>query len=254
MIVLKLLLAGVFAAQPHTRPRILQNESSLIQYVMSTNKREETKMIARLLFCFVLSLCLLQAVLSGTVQEYPPVALTSASYTVTTGSYGLGTYTYSASTKYSGSDSITAIFDKAFGTYNNYEFDIGNYNEVTGWYSANAYSTTTTSGVSYSGDYLQLKMPSPGIVLTDISIVPRQNCCSTTRAPRNFYVLGGDSSCTNWHLLLSVTDNTDWTTAEQTFAMDYLIDQYICYRVVVNRVGNYDSLTSYTSTVSRQNG
>ena len=104
-------------------------------------------------------------------------------------------------------------------------------------YSSGPYTgavTTTVSGTSYAGDYLQLQTPNP-LVLRSFSIYPRQDGGFwSTRSPKNFVMAGSNDNST-WYLLHTATGVSDWTASEKYFVCNgtSVASKYSYFRLVV---------------------
>lgn len=120
------------------------------------------------------------------------------------------------------------------------------YNGSTGQYSGTA--STPSSGRTVSGDWLQIQFPSESanFIATGFRIVPRQDATlADRRSPRNF-VLAASPNGTNWVTLFDNTSSTtgikNWTLAGHTFVLPTRPTMaYRYYRLIVTRIGNYDS-------------
>jgi hypothetical protein len=104
-------------------------------------------------------------------------------------------------------------------------------------YSSGPYTgavTTTVSGTSYAGDYLQLQTPNP-LVLRSFSIYPRQDGgLWSTRSPKNFVMAGSNDNST-WYLLHTATGVNDWSASEKYFVCNgtSVASKYSYFRLVV---------------------
>jgi hypothetical protein len=96
------------------------------------------------------------------LREYPPAALTGDTTTLSNQAYGNGTYTLSSSTGVNAT-ARRVIFDKTSTASATNAW----YNGTTGIYSGSV--TTLLDGVSRSGDFTQIRTPSP-IVLSNFTI------------------------------------------------------------------------------------
>ena len=175
--------------------------------------------------------------LSQTVYQFPPAVLTSHPATLSN-MMGAGTYTFSYS-----SVSATEIYplyylvDRTSSTFFHYG---SNYYWVTGVYQGSV-TTSTVSGTSYSGDYLQLSLPH-FIYLTRLTMMGRTGY-AIQRSPRDFVMLGS-KDCSSWYLVATVTGTTTWADATYKNFTISSATSYNCYRMVVSRLGNYDSDSS----------
>jgi hypothetical protein len=126
------------------------------------------------------------------------------------------------------------------------------YNPNTGIYRGS--EKTTSSGIEYSGEWLQIKFPDSDTPfrLTGFTITPPvwpRDSCTIYRAPRNFVVAGSNDG-TTWITLFNNSLGTganDWTTAKKTFYLDQpATESYKYYRLIITRVGNQDNIPSPT--------
>ena len=165
----------------------------------------------------------------------PPVPLTSdGTNVISTGTYGNGLYTCSASTEYTGIAGmyIYAAFDQNMNTY--WHSTLGNYNTSTGVFTGA--TTTTINGTSYLGEWLQLQLPAK-LRLVKFTITPRQDSSLyQLRAPNVFYIAGSNDGST-WILISSYSGIGDWTVSARTFPVNCSLG-YVYYRCVINTVGN----------------
>ena len=197
-------------------------------------------MAITLFLLFVLEgMWLIPTVFSQT-YTYPPGAMNSNPDTFTGSAATAGTYTLTYSSVYSSDGSpIYDAFDSSSSTY--FHFGLGNYNTNTGIYTGSK-TTTTVDGTTYSGDYLQIKMPF-SIYISSYQMTGRDGM-GQYRMPRNSALLGS-SDCSNWYLVQSETDVQDWTDAAKTFTISSVTTAYTCYRMVALRLGNSDYVTKY---------
>ncbi len=179
--------------------------------------------------------------------EYPPVALTSDSTTISGQPYGNGAYTTSASTFYN-QGAISApwkAFNKTTGTSSGAS-DEGNcwgtsytggnqYNSTTGDYQAGLYSMTI-SGVVYNGEWLRIQMPT-AIVLTSYSIQARFNF--GLQAPRT-WALGGSNDGVTWTLLETRSAQVYSNNELKTFTLSSIPAAYKYYSLCFTQtqIGN----------------
>lgn len=165
---------------------------------------------------------------------FPPQGMTANTYAISADniSYGQGTYVASAS---SATDPAYAAFDNSGSNYPWWHTD-GVYNAATGVYTGSA--TTTVGGTSYSGEWIQLQMPIT-INLRYFTIAPRE-ALATNRSPRSFVVLGSNNG-SSWTLLHEETNVNNWTSAAKTFYISSATSTFTYYRMVIRRIGNFDS-------------
>ena len=168
-------------------------------------------------------------------------------YTIANAPYGYGSYVASASSSVSGQHPPW----KAFLSLNYPSVDYVfwstalNYNTNTGVYSG--VTTTVFGATTYSGDWLQIQLPTP-IILDSYIIKPRTEYPSNLefrRSPRTFVVLGSNDG-TTWDLIDNRVNITNWTLdSKQWYANSR--NAYSFFRIVVNRVGNFDFDSSQTT-------
>ena len=141
---------------------------------------------------------------------------------------------------------------------------IANTSNITMWHSALNYSTsngnytgsstTTVSGTSYSGDWLQLQTPNP-LQLHSFSIYPRQDSSLyTLRSPRNF-VMAGSNDASTWYLLHTATGVGDWISSEKYFVCNGTnnFNKYTYFRLITMAIGNPASFSGNSNCVNIQN-
>jgi hypothetical protein len=149
-----------------------------------------------------------------------------------------GSYTASASSFLDNNSLPCYAFGNNIWNASNY----GMWHSATAAYSNGAYTggyTTTVSGTSYSGEWLQLQAPNP-VQLTSFSICPRPDgSLFQRRSPRNF-VMAGSNDGSTWYLLHTATGISDWTAADKYFVCNgpNVSNKYTYFRLVVMAVGN----------------
>jgi hypothetical protein len=138
-----------------------------------------------------------------------------------------GSYIASASSNYIGN--LSTISSNAFNF-------TGNIWHSALTYSSGAYTgavTTTVSGTSYSGEWLQLQAPN-ALQLSSFSIYPRQDGNGfALRSPKNF-VMAGSNNGSTWDLLHTATGVNDWTSAEKYFVCNgsNVANKYTYFRLI----------------------
>jgi hypothetical protein len=153
---------------------------------------------------------------------FPPAAMTGYATSLNAG-YGQGTYVASASSEAS-TRLIYLAFDKSVTS--------GFWQIATAAYTANtpysgSVATVDVTGTSYSGEWIQIQMPS-SIVLSTYSVTT-----DTTNSPSKWFVFGSRDG-TNWSLVDQRSGQTSWTNqVAQTFATSSS-QSYNFYRFVVN--------------------
>ena len=133
--------------------------------------------------------------------EYPPGPLTGGSYStgVAGYTYGNGTYTVSASSERNGAGTCSYAFDESLSTY---------------WqWTKPASATTTVSGTSYTGEWVQLYLP----VSIPIMAYEVGNTSTTNNMPLQ-WVLAGSTNGSTWYNLDDQTFSTvEWTSGYRRF-------------------------------------
>lgn len=147
---------------------------------------------------------------------------------------GNGWYTASASTVLTGFEPWLA-FNNDYGDVNTsfWHSAGGTYTQSTGVYSGSV--TTTVSGSSVAGEWLEIKLPNP-IPLGCFSIAPRKGTPALLRSPRSFVVAGSNDRIT-WTSVFSITGITDWADAPKGFTTGSTTPYYY-YRLITREVGN----------------
>ena len=138
------------------------------------------------------------AVQAHPVVQWPPIAMTSNSFTATGTFNGItnGVYTASSSAYNSGGGGSVVEY-KAFdyNTTTYYESAAGSYNSATGIYAGS--NATTVGTTSYLGEWLQIQLPTT-MTLRSYDIVGRQdNNFWQTRVPTTFWIVGSTNG-TAW--------------------------------------------------------
>ena len=178
----------------------------------------------------------LNTLVVGGSALYPPAVLTSNSTTLSGQVYGNGTYNTSASAVFNGSEDAWNAFD-ANTSITQWTTPLNRY-DGSGNYVSSA--TTTIDSVSYSGEWLQIQMPS-ATQLTRYEIYPRS--ISISRAPSTFYIAGSNDGST-WTMIDSRSSITAYTTSGISFLISnnstIIPTQagYTYYRMVVNKTGS----------------
>ena len=172
---------------------------------------------------------------AATSREFPPAAVTAATTTFTTSTagltYGFGTYEASASSHY-----VIASYPAYFA-----------FNKTVGdscWISAAAYNATTfaytgtaftrdANGGRYFGEWIQLKCPSPGFMLSSYTVTPR---VSFTQTPNDWWILGSLDGV-DWTVLDTRTGVTWASSVAKTYTVTPTSNYYTFYRMVANKSG-----------------
>ncbi len=172
--------------------------------------------------------------------EYPPTALTGSSTVISGQAYGNGTYTTTQGTQFSSSFSAWYVFDKTVNNAGTSRWATnGGYNAGTG-----AYTGALAQTAGYSGDWVQITLPSQ-ILVTSYSVTNYYNSFSSVIAntPVSWVILGTNdaspSSGGNWTVIDTQT-NLTWTAGSyttQTFSVSS-VSTFATYRMVVTKMGN----------------
>ena len=143
-----------------------------------------------------------QSQTDSAILSYPPISLGGTSNNTTISlidlTYGSGSYTFSGSTQLSTGEFVGALFNNS-GYYQQYTSGGGvdAYSTSTGVYTGS--TSTTVSGTSYLGAWVQLQLPS-AIYLTGYF-----RLCVSGRNETS-HVLAGSNNGSTWILLNSDTD------------------------------------------------
>jgi hypothetical protein len=126
---------------------------------------------------------------SSAAQQYPPSALTSHLTNITeiTATYGRGYYIATASSETDTTTGAWRAFGNASGSWGTSNVAAYQYSTTTPFTYSGSTRTTDTAGASYTGEWVQLQLPS-AITLSAYTIIGTSG--QTTRAPKRFYVLG----------------------------------------------------------------
>jgi hypothetical protein len=161
---------------------------------------------------------------SGSVLSFPPAAMTTYTTTLNSG-YGQGTYVASASNEFdSGSNSLWRAFDKNTSTLwtgDGSSYTSGNY------VKSPPVTTVDVNGTSYTGEWIQLQMPS-SIVLSNYQINS-----PGSQGPSLFYLLGSRDG-SNWFLV----DSRSGQIPNSTY-LTYSVSSgqaFNYYRLVTNKL------------------
>jgi len=164
--------------------------------------------------------------------KYPPASLLDS----TTGLSGFGInsgyYSVSAST----SLNATEISKNAFNTSNfstattNIWTSASTYNGTTGAYTGAV--TTTVSGTSYSGEWLQIQLQTP-IVLSYYYIYAN----TSTRFPKNF-IIAGSNNGSLWVIVDTETNSLVFQNNSRFFRLFNNTQAYTYYRLIIQANNN----------------
>jgi hypothetical protein len=170
------------------------------------------------------------------VAAFPPAAMTSNGPQTLPGYAfgGGGSYTASASSQLPGYGDATHAFRA---------FDSDPTNATT-WHSEIVYDasgnyTGAVSTAGYSGEWLQIQMPST--TLYSYSMITRQYY--DLRSPNIFYILGSNNG-TDWILVDSQSGITGWTwPTRKTFIIASPVStSFIYFRLVINKTNGPNSV------------
>jgi hypothetical protein len=108
------------------------------------------------------------------------------------------------------------------------------YNTTSGVYNGSV--TTTVSGTSYAGEWLQIQLPY-AISLTDYTIICRANY-ETTQSP-NTWVIAGSNDGSSWVLLDIESNISNWssTLRRQNFKVGNTSNRYLYFRMICTVTG-----------------
>jgi hypothetical protein len=169
---------------------------------------------------------------SGGVLAFPPAAMTGYSTALSSG-YGQGVYVASASAEFSGTYAYNA-FDKNTGTTWG-----GQSGQYTGsgsfpylYVGGSPPKTVDVNGNAYTGDWVQIQMPSP-IILSSYSIYYN----TSYACPGLFYILGS-------------RDGTNWSLVDQRTQAPPSSSGYITFSVSSSQAFTYFRLQAYGVTTT----
>jgi hypothetical protein len=137
-------------------------------------------------------------------KQYPPAALTNYTTALSGQSYGNGSYIITTSSDYGVTESAYYAFDRNNATWwtNSYAY------MYSGSYSRSPPTTTTVSGNSYSGEWLQIQMPTP-IILSNYTLY--SHLTDYLRSPKDF-IIAGSTNGTTW-VTIDIQSNIIWSAA-----------------------------------------
>ena len=166
------------------------------------------------------------AVQAHPVVQWPPVALTTNPNTLSSQTYGNGTYTISATATTNGT------------LYNPFSYVTNGYiywSSPATYIASGAYTGSNVTATSYFGEWLQIQLPT-SITLKTYSVRGRPD--ATEQTPRTWYIFGSSDGST-WTLLDTQT-SVSWPssgTTLQTFTPSSTTVSYLYFRFVVNAIG-----------------
>jgi hypothetical protein len=180
---------------------------------------------------------------SGGVLSFPPAAMTSYA-TVLNSGYGQGTYVASASSEYSpgGATYPNAwyAFDKSAST--SWVAANGGYNTSSPYNYTGSVRTVDVNGTSYSGDWLQIQMPS-SIILSTYSI---KDSGDAQKGPGAWSILGSRDGAI-W-FLVDQRSGVAYSTSLLNFSVTSA-QAFTYYRMVITNAtgtGTFPELIEWT--------
>jgi hypothetical protein len=184
----------------------------------------------------VLETSMLSAYKHPAMREYPPAPLTGLTTTMTANDaeYGLGIYETLASSFNSSSVESYAAFD--YNTVNNWLHSTApaRYTSSSGspgLPTASA-AVTVVSGSNVQGEWLQIRLPQPGIILRMHGIMSNLE----QRAPRDFTIAGSNDG-TSWALIEELQEQTASTAALKKIVIaSPPLAPYTHYRFIVTKI------------------
>lgn len=172
------------------------------------------------------------------LNEYPPIALTATTTTLSGQTHGNGVYSCAVSTSYFGAENAVQVFNKNEG-------DLWHgtepYNASTGVY-AGSRSTVDTNGTSHLGEWAQINLPN-AITLGEVAIGSStgNGGDDTRKCARDFVILGSNNGGTTWTLVHTTTNFVDWSGSTLRRFTVTTTGKFSSYRLVVKRVGTSDA-------------
>jgi hypothetical protein len=179
------------------------------------------------------------AVQAHPVVQWPPIAMTSNNFTATGTYNGIVNGVYTASGLSGGvvttvfnmfDNNITTFYEQYYTGSNYYDYNLGTLIDTT--------KTTTVSGASAAGWWVQLQLPT-SIILRSYTLAGRQdNGFWQTRNPTTFWIAGSNDGTTwsNVHYQSGISYGQSGTTITVPQTSNSLAYSY--YRLIVNVIGN----------------
>jgi hypothetical protein len=165
----------------------------------------------------------------SSVRQYPPAALTNYSTTISGQSYGNGLYVASASSDFG---AVWNDLERPFAAFDYSLTDIHWTIESRYVYNnGSSYSgsvSTTVSGTTYNGEWLQLKLPVP-IILSNYVLYPW--AIDVNRSPNSFIIAGSNDGST-WSLVDSRTNPANLLVTGTSFSISST-NAYSYYRLII---------------------
>ena len=168
---------------------------------------------------------------------YPPIGLITSPVSISGQPYGNGTYSANASSITSPFFS-TGAFDRGSNYWSSQQGVYSTVSTSLGVYTGGISLTYDGSTKTYTGEWLQIQLPS-SIRVYSFAITANNNLFTTTRAPRNFRLFGSTSGANNsWFSVgAEFTDQTFAQGETQTFVVDG-VTAYKYYRLSTNKINN----------------
>jgi hypothetical protein len=179
------------------------------------------------------------AVQAHPVVQWPPIAMTSNNFTATGTYNGIVNGVYTASDLSGGvvttvfrlfDNDINTNYEQYYTGANYYDYNLGTLIDTT--------KTTTVSGETAAGWWVQLQLPT-AIILRSYTLIGRQNGgLWNTRNPTTFWIAGSTNGTTwsNVHFQSGISYGQSGTTITVPQTSNSL--PYSYYRLIVNVIGN----------------
>lgn len=171
------------------------------------------------------------------IVQWPPVAMTSNTTTISGQLYGNGTYTaLSSNGCVANQNQEFRAFDYNVNSYYEENYQLGRSYAIDGTLINPKLTQTTVSGATVQGDWLQLNLPTT-MVLRNYTFVPRPGF--EFRCPRIFWIAGSNDGTTwsNVHFQTGITGYTYPNGISFTVPVTSNSLPYSYYRVIVNAIG-----------------
>lgn len=171
----------------------------------------------------------------GYANEYPPIAMTADTTSISGQTYGNGTYTISSNV--TSQPALFSGFDKNITTFLN--LNSGTYS-ATSPFAYNGSVSTIVSGVPTLGDFVDLVLPLP-IALTSYSLQPR-NDAAFGQICRSWSIAGSNDGTI--YELIEARSNIIWVQGvAQTFPITSpSIISYKRYRLIIQAANQFPSI------------
>ena len=193
-------------------------------------------------------------------QEYPPAPITADTTFIYTGSYGQGRYDVSYSSQYgtATNENANKVFSKApVDTWagNQWRTNQASYTSLSSIYSTNGALAhtgtynTVVSGISISGEWIQLKMPN-AIVLNKYMII------GDTSSNMNSFVLAGSNDGNTWSLIDEQRNLGKWSLSYPNCTMYFtpssVPPSYNHFRLITTSIASSNTATTLNHATIRQ--